>query len=55
MKYQVILVCLGHTLLQGPRKMVQVIPNLEQFFKAFLRECYKKQLIDLTGAVSPIK
>ena len=55
MKYQVTLVCLVNTLLQGPRKMAQVIPSLEQFFKAFLRECYSKQLIDLTGAVSPIK
>ena len=55
MKYQVTLVCLVNTLLQGPCKMAQVIPNLEQFFKAFLRECYTRRLLDLTGAVNPIK
>ena len=35
--------------------MVHVIPYLEEFLKAFLRERYTKQLKDLTGTMSPIK
>ena len=55
LKYQVKLICLVNSWLQEPRKMVHVIPNLRQFFKAFLRELYEKQLKDLTGATSPIE